>query len=71
MQGTGFLFRQNDSSLVISNDAHSIIQNQTGTNALVATEISSRRAVLSNENRGGERPQLIYEQDVQVKDPQG
>ncbi len=68
VQGTGFLFRQNDSSLVISNDAHSIIQNQTGTNALVATEISSRRAYFQMKTEAA-NGSAVYEQDVQVKDP--
>ena len=64
LEGTGFLLHQTNSSLVISNDVHSILQISSGTNIgpNPATEISSQRGQF----RHG---QAIYLGAVRVNDP--
>jgi lipopolysaccharide export system protein LptA len=68
IEGRGFEFLQNDSVLVISNDAHSIIDNQTGTNLPVKTEIFSRHARFEMKT-DATNGTAVYERDVHVKDP--
>src|SRR5882724_8306149 len=64
--GTGFLYDNNKSVLVISNQVHSLLQLQSGTNALSLplTEISSHSA-----RYDGSNSLAVYQGSVRVVDP--
>ncbi len=75
VEGVGFLLnvvttKSNDSSLVISNQVHSLLQLQSGTNIPAAplTEITSHRARFESKS-GSSNDLAIYEGNVHVVDP--
>ncbi|MDB6064524.1 MAG: LPS-assembly protein LptD [Pedosphaera sp.] len=72
IEGNGFVWQQSDSSLVISNQVHSVIKAQAGTNAstkAAETKISSDRAWFEMKAEGKGRS-AVYQGSVRVEDAQ-